>query len=484
MVLLGKNIRTGGTVQLSSAARQQGTYCLGINGSGKSNLILQVALEDMQNGDGVCVLDPHGDLIDELLVRIPKSRLDDTILFDPSEQTRPFGLNLLDCPDPTDPAVVERVTSEAVLAFKKMFQSSWGPRLEDILRKAVLTLILTTPGASLLDLLLFITRDAHRARYISNCHDRFLLDYWTNQFPDEKKTRSDWSSPLINKLGRFLSNPLIRNIVCQPRSTIDLRKVMDDGQILLVNLSKGRLGEENSSLLGSTIVGKFLIAALSRTEVPVAERRPFHLIVDEYHGFATESFPTLQSEARKFGIDTLVAHQYRGQLDQLNQGSTLNVGNFVMFRLTGRDAREMAMQFDNSPPEAHPEYRAFTVESGRPGIYRQGPDMLQLPGRPRSYGDVENETANQLVNSPNWQAYCKIIEGRELVDYCIETIAASARFPADSTNVKRIKDRAQQFGTPRDEVEQRFNEAWGPANPATFDRGDSGSPSPTITRQR
>jgi hypothetical protein len=233
---------------------------------------------------------------------------------------------------------------------------------------------------------------------------------------------------------------------------------MDSGKVLLINLSKGELGEDNSALLGSVIVGKILIAALSRAEIPTAERRPFHLIVDEYHSFATESFPTLQSEGRKFGIDTVVAHQYRDQLDQLNRGSTLNVGNFIVFRVTGRDADELANQFDNTPPEPEPSLKAVPYRTGREGLYRTAGDKAMVKGSSRSYGDVSNETANYLANSPNYQAYCKLIEGRELAEYHIESVPARA---ASNTHLMDgIKQRSRQLANPRTEVEtfvsQRF----------------------------
>jgi hypothetical protein len=457
MTVLGTETRCNQAVELSSAGRRQGTYVLGINGTGKSTLLLSIALQDIEAGDGLCLLDPHGDLVKEVLARIPPRRLDDVILFDPADIDYPFGLNLFECPVRDDPKLVDRVCSEIVLTFKKLFPDFWGPRMEDLIRHSVLTLI-ATPDCTLLDMLPLLTHDEARRRYVSRTADPILRHYWEQAFPENRRTQGEWVSSSLNKIGRFLTNPVIRNIVAQPKSSFDFRQLMDQGKVLLVNLSKGQLGEDNSALLGSVLVGKILIAALSRSEVPPEERRPFHLIVDEYHSFATESFPTLQSEGRKFGIDTIVAHQYRDQLDQLNCGSTLNVGNFVLFRLTGRDAKEMAMQFDNTPPEPEPVLKSVPYRSGREGVYRTAGDKALVKGSSRSYSDVANETANYLANVPNYRAYCKLIEGTELAEYHVQ--GHRCEVAADPVIADQIKERSRRLAVPRREVEsivaQRF----------------------------
>ncbi len=444
-------------VELSSAGRRQGTYVLGINGTGKTTLLLNIALQDIAAGDGLCLLDPHGDLVHDVLTRIPPERLDDVILFDPADIDHPFGLNLFECPNRDDPKLVDRVCSEVVLTFKKLFADFWGPRMEDLIRHAVLTLI-ATPDCTLLDMLPLLTDDDARKRYVSRTTDPVLRHYWAQAFPENRRTQGEWVSSTLNKIGRFLTNPVIRNIVAQPKSSFDFRQLMDDGKVLLVNLSKGQLGEDNSALLGSVLVGKILIAALSRAEMPVEDRRPFHLIVDEYHSFATESFPTLQSEGRKFAIDTVVAHQYRDQLDQLNRGSTLNVGNFALFRLTGRDARDMAMQFDNSPPEAEPVLKSIPYRTGREGVYRTGGDRSLVKGSTRSYSDVSNETANYLANVPNYRAYCKLIEGTDLAEYFVA--AEPCELAQDAQTAAAIQERSRRLAARRQEVEdivrQRF----------------------------
>ncbi len=457
MTAIGRETKCNQPVELSSAGRRQGTYVLGINGTGKSTLLLNVALDDINNGDGLCLLDPHGDLVKDVLTRIPPNRRDDVILFDPADIDFPLGLNLFECPDRDDPKLVDRVCSEIVLTFKKLFPDFWGPRMEDLIRHSVLTLI-ATPDCTLVDMLPLLTNDEARRRYASRTSDPVLSHYWAQAFPDNRRTQGEWVSSSLNKIGRFLTNPVIRNIVAQPHSAFDFRTIMDQGKVLLVNLSKGQLGEDNSALLGSVLVGKILIAALSRAEIPTDQRRPFHLIVDEYHSFATESFPTLQSEGRKFGIDTIVAHQYRDQLDDLNRGSTLNVGNFILFRLTGRDAREMAMQFDNTPPEPEPTLKSVPYRTAREGVYRSAGDQVLVKGSSRSYSDVSNETANYLANVPNYRAYCKSIEGTELAEYFVESEPCA--IPRDPNVATAIRERSRRLAMPRREIEtivaQRF----------------------------
>ncbi|HXG36850.1 MAG TPA: type IV secretory system conjugative DNA transfer family protein, partial [Dehalococcoidia bacterium] len=390
------------------------------------------------------------DLIQEVLARIPEHRVQDVILFDPADVDYPFGLNLFECKNLNDPKLVDRVCSEIILTFKKLFPDNWGPRMEDLMRHSVLTLI-ATPDCTLLDMLSLLTHEEARKQYAARTSDPVLRHYWQQAFPDNRRNQGEWVSSSLNKIGRFLTNPVIRNIVAQPKSTFDFRSIMDEGKVLLVNLSKGQLGEDNSGLIGSVLIGKILIAALSRSEVPPEKRRPFHLIVDEYHSFATESFPTLQSEGRKFGIDTIVAHQYRDQLDTLNKGSTLNVGNFILFRLTGRDAEQMAMQFDNSPPDPEPLLKSVPYRTGREGVYRTGGDKVLVKGSSRSYGDVANETANYLANVPNYRAYTKLIEGTELAEYFIQTEPCQVKERPEIA--QRIKQNSRRLARSRQEVE-------------------------------
>ena len=215
MPLLGTEEKCLQAVELSTEGRRQGTYVLGINGSGKSNLLLSIALEDIEAGDGLCLLDPHGDLVEDVLNRVPPHRVEDVILFDPADIDRPFGLNLFECPNRDDPKLVDRVCSEVILTFKKLFPDSWGPRMEDLLRHSVLTLM-ATPDCTLLDMLPLMTNEEARRRYVSRTADPVLLHYWQQAFPEKKRGQEEWVSSSLNKIGRFMTNPVIRNIVAQP----------------------------------------------------------------------------------------------------------------------------------------------------------------------------------------------------------------------------------------------------------------------------
>ena len=308
--------------------------------------------------------------------------------------------------------------------------------MEDLLRHAILTL-LASPDTTLLDLLLILASTKHRKGYTQGLTDPVLRHFWEVQFAAyDKRAVVEVVGSSLNKVGRFLANPLMRHIVAQPANAFDLHQIMDEGKILLVNLSKGDLGEDNCALLGAVIVNLVLIAALQRRSVPREQRRPFHLIVDEFQTFASESFATLQSEARKYAVDIVVAHQYRDQLDLLTQGSTLNVANLIVIRVSGKDSPTLASQFDNTPPapdksmeplyRVHPtragRYRRaalqiFSPASGEGTLYRE----KELPRR--LYSDVQAEQANRLTVQPNFSAYCRLVgEGGGLIERTVQTL--------------------------------------------------------------
>jgi hypothetical protein len=299
MAVLGRDIDSGQLVHLTASARRQGVYVIGTTGTGKTTLLQNIAYQDMADRDrpGLCVLDPHGDFIDELLLRVPPERVEDVVLFDPGADDQieqPLGLNLLAC-DRTDPKQVYRVSSTVVDTLKKLFFYSWGPRMEDLLRHAVLSL-LETENTTFLELLLLLASPKHRRQFTKDLADPVLRHYWEVQFAAferDKRVLTEVVGSSLNKIGRFLVSPLIRNVIAQPNNAFNMRQIMDEGKILLVNLSKGDLGEDNSALLGAVLVNQVLIAALQRREIAPEKRRPFHLIVDEYQSFATESFPTL-----------------------------------------------------------------------------------------------------------------------------------------------------------------------------------------------
>lgn len=441
MLVLGTNTNYGDSdyshsdvqqVSLSDDARKQGTYIIGTTGTGKTTLLLNMVCQDMAAGDGVCVLDPHGDFTTDILRRVPKNRWDDVVLFDPTDMAYPLGLNLLDC-NRADPRERDLVTSAIIDILYKLFDYSWGPRMEDLLRHSILTLLYHPKPTTLIHLMLLLIDPQHRQRLTATAkeHDPILRSYWEKQFPEPiPGARGDWHlyreqrelvGSSLNKIGRFIANPILRHIVGQEQSAFNMRQIMDQGHILLINLSKGDLGPDNASLLGAVLVNQVLIAALSRRDVPEDERVPFHLYVDEYQTFATRTFPQLQSEARKYAIDTIVAHQYRDQLDEENQGSTLNVANLVILRVSGKDAIELSTQFDATPGVPDVMFRPLYTpirEDGQlwakevlPGTGQEIYELL--PGSYQLYSDVHLEMANLLAQLPNYQAICRVLEPGE-----------------------------------------------------------------------
>jgi len=472
MLRLGYTAAKGQPVALSLDERRQGTYIIGTTGTGKSTMIKNIIYQDMHNDreHGLCVLDPHGDLIDEMLELVPKDRKDDVILFDPMDMERPFGLNLLEC-DRNDPHQVRWVVSTVMGTLQRLFSYSWGPRLEHVLRNTLLT-TMELPGSTFLELLLLLTKQEYRDEVLNVIDDPILKTFW-DDMPKRERDRFELVSSTLNKISPFLTDKSMRNIVGQTKNTVNLTDVMNEGKILFVNLSKGDLGEANSSLLGSVLVNQIMISAFQRRSIPPKQRRPFHLIVDEFQNFATESFTILQSEARKYAVDVLVAHQFRDQLDDLNKGSTLNVGNLVVFRVSGRDSYSLASQFDNTPPapdtRVEPVYQGyeyqgtdFLVETGLSTGEGRLYQEVELPRRP--YSDIESEMANQLSILPNYQAWCRLIhiptaskEAPRLMERKIVTEQLGLN-EADEEIAKYIRHRSRMMALTREEVEQQITE--------------------------
>lgn len=334
---IGTDYLTGRPVSIED--RRRHCYLIGSTGTGKSSLLSHMMAQDIQNGEGFALLDPHGDLADVVLKHIPGLRADQLVYLNPADLDRPIGWNPLD-------GVVNksRAADEIVGAFKAAYSESWGPRLEHFLINAV-RLALDIPGSDLLTVYKLFTDDRYRARVAGKAQDPVVLNFWENEYPTYAKNErwlTEAKSPILNKLGRVLSSPDIRNILCQP-STIDLRKTMDEGRILICNLSKGSLGEGNSHLLGALLVSGLAQAAMSRMDTPEADRRPFHLYVDEFQNFATDSFATILSEARKYALTLTLAHQFLGQVSDDLRGAVLgNTGTAIALRLGAEDAPLLA----------------------------------------------------------------------------------------------------------------------------------------------
>lgn len=410
MTILGWDEAGGTPIRLVPEARSRGVYVVGTTGMGKTTLLQSIAYQDMAAGHGVCVLDPHGDMIDWLLERVPENRVDDVILFNPADEEHPFGLNLLAC-DRKDPKQVRWVVATIMSTLRRLYEWSWGPRLDHVLGHTLWT-AMAIPDSTLIEVLLLLSDPNFRRHWVKRIDEPLLLNFW-QEFPEKSlKERLEFVSSTVNKLTPFLLDSSLRMIVGQSKNTFDMRKIMDEGKILLVNLSKGDLGENNSALLGSVLVNLILITALSRRDKPLAWRqeRPFHVIVDEYQNFASESFSVLQSEARKYAVDLVVAHQFRDQLTEEVRGSALNVGNFICFRTTGTDGQELASQFDNTPPEPEIIYQPKMFPSQRGDSFKPGHAYVATKGPQRLYSDMMMQKANNLANLQPYAFEARIIE--------------------------------------------------------------------------
>jgi len=324
--------------------RKRHIYVIGKSGTGKSTLLENMVIDDINLGRGVIVVDPHGEFADKIIDSIPERRIQDVVVLDPADREWPIAFNLLEYVGEDFKGMV---ASGFVGIFKKIFGNSWGPRLEHILRNTVLAL-LETPGSTMLGIPRMLTDKQFRESVVVNITDPVIKDFWTHEWAGmDQKQQSEALGPILNKVGQFLSTGTIRNIVGQPKSTIDIRKIMDQQQILIVNLSKGKIGEDNSALLGAMIVTKVQLAAMSRANVAVADRPDCFLYVDEFQNFATDSFATILSEARKYNLGLTIAHQYIAQLPEEVRDAVIgNVGSMILFRVGVPDAEALAKEFE------------------------------------------------------------------------------------------------------------------------------------------
>lgn len=323
--------------------REGHMYILGKTGTGKSTLIENMVISDIKKGKGFALIDPHGDLVKDVLHFIPKGRIKDVIYFNPADIEYPVAFNPL---ERVHPDHYHLVASGLISVLKKIWPDFWGPRLEHILRHSLLTL-LEHPKSTLLDMPRLLTDKEFRKGILARITNQQIREFWFFEF--EKYSawlRSKAISPILNKIGQFLASIPLRNIVGQKENTFDLREVMDEGKILIVNLAKGKIGEDSSSLLGAMIVTKIQLAALSRADLEEKNRRPFYLYVDEIHNFLTLSFADILSEARKYGLNLILTHQYIEQLDEKIRAAIFgNVGTIISFRVGTEDAKYLAREF-------------------------------------------------------------------------------------------------------------------------------------------
>lgn len=323
--------------------RRAHMYILGKTGTGKSTLLESLMIDDLKKGFGFALLDPHGDLVKKIKARIPDDRIDDVIDFDAADPDQQYGFN----PLAYIPAKKRALACSGLIqVFKHLWKDSWGPRLEYILRHCLLSL-LDYKGATLADIAPLLADKRFRQKVIKSVTNKQVREFWLNEYDHyTERLRVEAISPIQNKVGAFLSDPLLQKILTNPEKPISLRKIMDEGKILLVNLAKGSIGEDTSNLLGSLLISRFDLAALSRANIPESERGDYALYLDEFHNFTTQSLMFMLSELRKYRLSLVLAHQYLTQLEPIIRDSILgNVGTIILFRIGGLDAELLASEF-------------------------------------------------------------------------------------------------------------------------------------------
>ncbi|OIO54204.1 hypothetical protein AUJ46_03715 [Candidatus Peregrinibacteria bacterium CG1_02_54_53] len=346
--------------------RRRHVYILGKTGMGKSTLLENMIFSDIQAGKGVGIIDPHGDLAEMVPQFVPKHRSNDVVIFDPADRDFPISFNVLDCPNPDQRVLV---ASGLMSVFTKLWPGMFSGRMEHILRNTLLAL-LEFQGSSMLGIMRMFADDVYRKKVVSRVKDPMVKSFWEQEYASwNDKYRTEATAAIQNKVGQLLATPLIRNIVGQVRNGLDIRHAMDSGKIVIVNLSKGKLGEDTSAFLGSMLVTKFQIDAMSRADIPESERRDFYLYVDEFQNFATESFASILSEARKYRLNLTMANQYVAQL-LIGEGKTTlkdavfgNVGSIVCFQVGSDDAEALSLQFEEAVTTKDilslPKYHAY-----------------------------------------------------------------------------------------------------------------------------
>lgn len=325
--------------------RERHLYIIGKSGVGKSFLLNLLTLSDIYQNEGFAIVDPHGDFAQDIMRFIPEHRIKDVIFVNPDDSDYPVAFNPMEY---TDENRRNNIASEIVGVLKKMFGDSWGPRLEHILRYTMLAL-LETPGTTMLGITRMLTDKNYRKTIVDNITDPVVKAFWVTEFASwNDKFASEAVQPVLNKVGAFTAVPIVRNIIGQPKSSFSIRKAMDEGKIIIVNLSRGKIGEDNAAILGSLIITKIQLDAMSRSDIEkIEDRRPFYLYVDEFQNFATESFAVILSEARKYGLRLTVANQYVSQMpEEVRDAVFGNVGSMVSFRVGADDAQYLSKYFE------------------------------------------------------------------------------------------------------------------------------------------
>lgn len=448
--------------------RSRHIYAVGQTGTGKTGLLELLALSDIYHNHGYAIIDPHGDFATNNLRFVPPNRIQDVVYFNPADTEFPLGFNPMEVYDSSQRS---NVSSEIIGVLKRMFGQSWGPRLEYILRYTILAL-LEYPNTTMLDITRMLTDKKFRDKVLKHVTDIVVKQFWRVEFGSwgEKETNLA-IAPILNKVGAFVANPIIRNIIGQPKSTFNVRDIMDKGKILVINLSKGLIGEDNSAILGSLLITKIQLAAMSRSDIPnVTDRRSFYLYVDEFQNFATDSFAVILSEARKYGLNLAVANQYTSQMsDSMRNAIFGNVGTIISMRVSPEDASHLAPQF-----APYFEITDILQMSNRQFITRMVVDeqiipavkgsTLKLPPAQTDYlphiienthinfakprKEVEQMITNSMslrVNSPHANLQPNKVGSRALNNILARAAAVkSSNSPAESENmVKRTRTRGR-----------------------------------------
>lgn len=382
--------------------RRRHLYVVGKSGSGKSKMLELLIKEDLDAGKGVGVLDPHGDLVDSIMEYVPKHRINDVIYFDPADTQFPISFNPMES---VDEAFKMQVTIGFLQIFKKLFGSNWTDRLEHVLRYTVLAL-LDSPNTTVLSILKMLTDKNYRQNVVSRIKDNVVKNFWVSEFAGwSEKFDAEAITPLLNKVGQFVATNMIRNIIGQPQNKFDIRQIMDGEKILLMKVSKGLLGEENSGLLGAMIITKIYQAAMSRADVREEERKDFYFYVDEFQNFATETFAEILSEARKYRLNLTIAHQYMGQLSDMIQRTVFgNVGSIVNFRVGADDAGILASEYNPIFKERdiiNLGVREFYCKMSIEGEIRQA-----FSGKTINTPKIERSYVNEIKQNSR-QTYCE-----------------------------------------------------------------------------
>ncbi|OGZ56832.1 MAG: hypothetical protein A3G60_01320 [Candidatus Ryanbacteria bacterium RIFCSPLOWO2_12_FULL_47_9c] len=400
--------------------RRQHMYIIGKTGTGKTNLLKNMAFQDINNGDGIAIVDPHGSFVEEVLEKIPDHRLDDVIYFNPADSEFPIGFNVLEVPDPK---YKHLVASDLMGIFTKIWANVWSSRMEYILNNCVLAL-LDTPGTTLLGIQRILVDKDYRRKIIDNLKDPLVRSFWVQEYESwQERFRNEAIAPIQNKVGQFLSTSFVRNIVGQPKSAFNIQEVMNQKKILLMNVAKGRIGEDNAQLLGAMLITKIQLAAMERVRIPEEERKDFYLYVDEFQNFATDSFANILSEARKYRLNIIIAHQYIGQLvtettTKVRDAVFGNCGTLVIFRVGAADAEFLENEFT---PE-------FEIQD--------------------------------LVNLPNRQIYIKLmVNGVTSRPFSAAVLPAKGAEGVENTSDIIVKLSRKRYSRTRTEVEEEI-ERW------------------------